>query len=187
MSEYLSISALQRRLPGGSGLDVLWKARRVGAMPDPDVQLSIVITGQAKAVPAWKAARAERWLRVVEAQTLGEGLKFRDLRWLALDREPWWDAATEHLATAADIRTVCPGTTKELIRYRLRDPAGWWHTEAVTAGNRTGWRLSVARGIITELGLPLDLTRWAHLVALAADAADIGDREVHLAALTTAA
>jgi hypothetical protein len=189
MSEYLSINALHERLPTGSQPDVLWRARQAGAMPNPDVQLSIVITGRAKAVPAWEATRAERWLDQVTDQTDGKPLRFRDLRWLVLDREPWWEVNTEQLATAADIRAVCPTVTKESLRYRLRAPGGWWHSEAVAVGNRTGWRLPVARRIIDELALPLDLTRWAHLTALAAGGA-LGplaaDREAHLAALTAA-
>lgn len=188
MSEYLGIERLCGLLPPGSKPQVVWRARAAGAIPDPDVQLSIVITGRAKAVPAWERQRIEPWLAIVEELTRGYPLRYSHLKFLKRDRAPWWDADTEQLATAADIRAVCPSVTKEALRYRLRNPAGWWHTEALTVGNRTGWPLTTTRRIIDDLALPLDLTRWAHLGALVvADRLDpsAADREAHLAALVT--
>lgn len=188
MGQYLNLTDIYSRLPEGSTSDVMKYARTENAMPAPDVSLSIVVTGRARAVVGWKPERAERWLALAAETTRGAGLRYRHLRFLKLDREPWWDVDTEPIATSRDLRAVCTGTTRESLKWCMRSPEGWWHAEAITVGNRTGWPLPVARRIITELALPLDLTRWAHLSALAATgelAPSAADRQGHLAALTT--
>lgn len=167
MSDYLSITALCGLLPPRTKPEVLWRARQGGAIPDPDVQLSIVITGRAKAVPGWERERMRPWLDLVEETTRGYPLRYSHLKFLKTDREPWWDTNTEHLATAADIRAVCPGTSKESLRYSLRNPSGWWHRRAVIVGNRTGWRIADTRRLVEDLGLSLDLSRWEWLAELA--------------------
>ena len=187
MSQYLSITALCGLLPPGSKPEVVWRARQGGAIPDPDVQLSIVITGRAKAVPGWDRERMRPWLDLVEETTRGYPLRYSHLKFLKTDRESWWDTDTAQLATAADIRAVCPGLTKESIRWCLRSPAGWWHSEAVTVGNRTGWPLPIARRIITDLGWKLDHSRWEWLVELANPNLSPGGRSGLLFALTAAA